>query len=129
MALYGIFTERVRKHVHVVVGMSPIGEAFRVRLRMFPSLINCCTIDWYTSWPDEALERVAKHFLKELEIDEDSRVKCVGLCQSFHLSVCKASEDYWKNQGRRNYVTPTSYLELIKCLRKFHGQKVCLILL
>ncbi|XP_008202999.3 dynein heavy chain 3, axonemal [Nasonia vitripennis] len=124
MGLYGIFTERVKKNVHIVIAMSPIGEAFRVRLRMFPSLINCCTIDWYTSWPDEALEKVAKYFLQDLDIDDASKSKCVSLCQRFHTSVCEASEDYWKNYGRRNYVTPTSYLELIKCLHKFHGQKV-----
>lgn len=27
---------------------------------MFPSLINCCTIDWFTNWPAEALINVAK---------------------------------------------------------------------
>jgi hypothetical protein len=26
--------------------MSPVGNAFRERLRKFPSLVNCCTIDW-----------------------------------------------------------------------------------
>ncbi|XP_014215495.1 dynein heavy chain 3, axonemal [Copidosoma floridanum] len=124
MALYGIFSERVRKNVHAVVCMSPIGEAFRVRLRMFPSLINCCTIDWYTSWPEEALERVAERFLASLAIDNETKTKCVALCQHLHTSVSRASEDYFRSQHRRNYVTPTSYLELIKCLRKFHGQKV-----
>ena len=39
--------------------MSPIGEAFRTRLRMFPSLVNCCTIDWFMPWPEEALKSVA----------------------------------------------------------------------
>ncbi|MEQ2218273.1 hypothetical protein XENOCAPTIV_000822 [Xenoophorus captivus] len=39
--------------------MSPIGDAFRNRLRMFPSLINCCTIDWFHGWPSDALEMVA----------------------------------------------------------------------
>jgi dynein heavy chain, axonemal len=29
-----------------VLAFSPIGDAFRDRLRAFPSLINCCTIDW-----------------------------------------------------------------------------------
>lgn len=31
----------------MVLAMSPIGEAFRNRLRQFPSLVNCCTIDWF----------------------------------------------------------------------------------
>ena len=124
MALYGLFTERVRANLHIVICMSPIGDAFRIRLRMFPSLINCCTIDWYTAWPIEALERVAKQFLQDIAIDDDSRLKCVELCQNFHVSVSNASDLYWKQQHRRNYVTPTSYLELIKCLHKFYGQKV-----
>ena len=27
---------------------------------MFPSLINSCSIDWFTEWPEEALEKVKK---------------------------------------------------------------------
>lgn len=27
--------------------MSPVGDSFRSRCRMFPSLVNCCTIDWF----------------------------------------------------------------------------------
>jgi dynein heavy chain len=46
--------------------MSPIGDAFRTRLRMFPSLVNCCTIDWFSEWPDDALQSVAKQFLHEV---------------------------------------------------------------
>jgi hypothetical protein len=30
-----------------VIAMSPVGNAFRERLRKFPSLVNCCTIDWW----------------------------------------------------------------------------------
>ena len=39
--------------------MSPFGEDFRNRLRMFPSLVNCTTIDWFSEWPDDALQAVA----------------------------------------------------------------------
>jgi dynein heavy chain len=46
LSLYNFFIERVRANLHIVLAMSPVGDAFRQRLRMFPSLINCCTIDW-----------------------------------------------------------------------------------
>ena len=47
LAMYNFFIERVKQNLHVALAMSPIGDAFRNRLRMFPSLINCCTIDWF----------------------------------------------------------------------------------
>lgn len=55
--------------------MSPIGDAFRNRLRMFPSLINCCTIDWFHGWPSDALEMVAHEFLEDVEMESDVRQK------------------------------------------------------
>lgn len=54
---------------------SPIGEVFRARLRQFPSLVNCCTIDWFNEWPAEALESVAIMFLSEIpELDATPKV-------------------------------------------------------
>ena len=54
-ACYAAFISRVRDNLHIVLTMSPVGEAFRARCRQFPSLINCCTIDWFTEWPEDAL--------------------------------------------------------------------------
>jgi dynein heavy chain, axonemal len=45
-AVYSFFVNRVRAALHIVLCFSPIGDVFRQRLRMFPSLVNCCTIDW-----------------------------------------------------------------------------------
>lgn len=36
---------------------------------MFPSLVNCCTIEWLHKWPHEALMSVAEMFLETLEFD------------------------------------------------------------
>lgn len=47
LALFNMFVDRVRDQLHVVLAMSPIGDAFRTRLRKFPSLVNCCTINWF----------------------------------------------------------------------------------
>lgn len=58
---------RVKKNIHIIMAMSPLGNAFRTRLIMFPSLVNCCTIDWFTEWPEEALLGVGKGQLADDE--------------------------------------------------------------
>ncbi|XP_078041170.1 dynein heavy chain 3, axonemal [Augochlora pura] len=123
MTLYSMFLERIMKCLHLILTMSPIGNAFRNRLRMFPSLINCCTIDWFTIWPEDALEKVARMSLQDVEIGEDLREKCVQISKEFHTSITKASEDYFRTQGRRYYTTPTSFLQLINLLGKLYNQK------
>ena len=35
------------------------------------------------------------------------------MCKTFHVSVSTLSIRFMAETGRRNYVTPTSYLELI----------------
>lgn len=45
-ALFNLFVQICRDQLHIVVTMSPIGDAFRNRIRKFPALVNCCTIDW-----------------------------------------------------------------------------------
>lgn len=55
LSMYNYFIDRVKQNLHIILAMSPIGDAFRNRLRMFPSLINCCTIDWFQvsdPWPE-----------------------------------------------------------------------------
>ena len=44
--LWNYFVDKTRENLHVMLCFSPIGSAFRERLRQFPSLVNCCTIDW-----------------------------------------------------------------------------------
>merc|ERR550519_1700358 len=63
IALFNMFIERTKEMLHIVLAMSPIGDAFRNRLRKFPSLVNCCTIDWFQEWPEDALTVVAQRFL------------------------------------------------------------------
>ena len=65
---YAFFVERGKRNLHILLCMSPIGDAFRDRLRKFPSLVNCCTIDWFKSWPRDALNAVAFKALKPLNL-------------------------------------------------------------
>ena len=69
-----VFVDRVRENLHICLCMSPVGELLRVRCRRFPSLVNCCTLDWFSPWPKEALLYVSSEFLKELDMpNEDVR--------------------------------------------------------
>ncbi|KAJ3073863.1 Dynein heavy chain 7, axonemal [Podochytrium sp. JEL0797] len=122
-AMFQLFIDRCRENLHIVLCMSPVGEAFRNRLRKFPSLINCCTIDWFRDWPEDALEIVAVKFLSDVAIDDSIRPSVVFMCKYFHESVRKLSELYLKQLRRHNYVTPTSYLELIKTFKSLLSLK------
>jgi len=62
-----IFEEQAKNSIHVVLAFSPIGDDFKRRLRMFPALVNCCTIDWFLPWPSDALRSVADQFLSKVE--------------------------------------------------------------
>lgn len=61
------FIRKCKNNIHIVLAMSPIGDDFKRRLRMFPSLVNCCAIDWFLAWPSQALSSVADHFLASME--------------------------------------------------------------
>ena len=63
--LYGYFLGKVRENLHVVFCMSPIGNGFRNYCRMYPSLVSCTTIDFFLTWPPEALSEVALKFLMD----------------------------------------------------------------
>ncbi|CAN0224218.1 unnamed protein product, partial [Ectocarpus sp. 4 AP-2014] len=65
------FVTRVRENLHVVLCVSPVGDALRVRCRNFPSLINCTTIDWFFPWPEAALVSVAERFIEGVPLPSD----------------------------------------------------------
>lgn len=60
MNMFQQYLNRVKANIHMVIAMSPLGNAFQARLRMFPSLVNCSTLDWFSNWPAEALINVAR---------------------------------------------------------------------
>jgi hypothetical protein len=77
LALFNFFVSCCRENLHVMLCMSPIGDAFRNRLRQFPSLVNCCTIDWFQV-------RIYVYFLVFVPPPEgyDSIRACMCVCLS-----------------------------------------------
>ena len=121
--MFAFFIERCRALLHICLAMSPIGEAFRRRLRMFPSLVNCCAIDWFRPWPADALDAVASTFLEDVEMEKHNRQSTVEMCKIFHESVRNLSLKFASSERRQVYVTPTAYLELIQTFQTLLGKK------
>ena len=118
-----VYVSRVKQHLHLVLAMSPIGEVFRDRLRMFPSLVSCCTCDWFAEWPEQALTSVAATTLDTVELEEETRPSLVEMVMFIHKSVEDVSIEYFGDLKRKNYVTPTSYLELLSTYEKLLAEK------
>jgi len=78
---WAAFIDRVRDNLHIVLALSPVGDAFRARCREFPSLINCTTIDWFNAWPPEALLSVATKFLEGTDLG--GKEVCAVVCCVF----------------------------------------------
>jgi dynein heavy chain len=108
------FVERVRENLHIALTMSPVGVALRVRMRMFPALVNCCTIDWFLPWPDEALLGVSSRLLSDMPgIESEMKDALSTSCCAVHQAVISTAEVFMARLRRQVYVTPKSFLDLI----------------
>eukprot|EP00049_Salpingoeca_infusionum_P016632 m.342064 g.342064 ORF g.342064 m.342064 type:complete len:4133 (+) comp16119_c0_seq2:317-12715(+) len=123
-AVFQYFINRVRDRLHIVLCMSPVGEAFRARCRMFPSTVNCCTIDWFTEWPREALLGVSQRFFEFVDLGDDAlKPKISEMCVEIHTSVSEMADRFYDELRRKYYTTPTSYLELINLYTSMLDEK------
>ncbi|KAH0788142.1 Dynein heavy chain family protein [Histomonas meleagridis] len=111
------FTERVHKHLRIVFCQSPSGDIFRIRSRRFPALINNMIIDWFHSWPYDALYSVAKSFLSDVNLDNNDPETIIEFIANTHSKVIQLSTEYLETDRRYNYATPKSYLEMISLFK------------
>merc|ERR1719174_2636378 len=122
--LFAFFLERCKSLLGCVVCFSPIGDAWRTRLRQFPSLVNCCTIDWFTAWPVDALQAVAERAIADIpDMNDKLRHASTEMCQAFHSGAGKLAVRFKAELKRIYYTTPTSFLELISTLKQILGDK------
>ena len=126
--IFACYLRKVRKNLHMVLAFSPVGEVFRTRIRMFPSLVNCCGIDWFHPWPAEALLSVASQQMavQPGQTEFVSASIMPGSLRTFrimHESVESSAKQFLLEQGRHTYVTPASYLELISTFKRLLTSK------
>lgn len=123
LQILAFFVGRCRAKLHLCLCFSPIGSSFRLRLRLYPSLVNCCTIDWYDSWPEEALEMVANYFMVKVRVPDSVKASAVIVCKQFHVDARHIANDFFLKFGRMSYITSASYLNLIKSFTSLTNKK------
>jgi len=123
-AMLEFLISRVRQNLHVVLCFSPNGDWLRLRARRFPAIISATTINQFHPWPRDALVAVASIFLKDIELNNDElRENIAHHMGEVHLSVMSLSEQFYDVKKRYNYVTPTSFIELIGFFKKLLTEK------
>lgn len=127
------FLAQVQKHMRIVLCLSPMGDTFRARVRKFPSLINCTTIDFFDEWPSNALQYVADRFLSQpMENGANALAQTTKnalglLCVEMHQSIGSEVIEFFTQHKRRVYITPQHFLDLIELFKSIlHEKKVLL---
>uniref|UniRef100_A0A8C4S375 Dynein axonemal heavy chain 2 n=1 Tax=Erpetoichthys calabaricus TaxID=27687 RepID=A0A8C4S375_ERPCA len=123
--IFGYLIERVKNNLHIVLCMSPVGDPFRNRIRQYPALVNCTSIDWFSEWPKDALLEVAEKYLEGVSLGTEEGVnnRVSQVFVTIHQSVVEYSEKMKMEIRRQNYVTPTNYLELVSGYKKLLAEK------
>uniref|UniRef100_A0A6E8V0M9 Dynein heavy chain 10, axonemal n=1 Tax=Anopheles coluzzii TaxID=1518534 RepID=A0A6E8V0M9_ANOCL len=122
--VWSFFLERAVRNLHVVLCMSPEGDALRNRCRNFPGLVGSTTIDWVFPWPQQALFAVAKVFLTDHpKIPESYREPIIAHIVHVHQSLKGYNMQYLMKLRRKNFVTPKHYLDFINTYLKLIEEK------
>ena len=96
--LWAYFIRTVRKNLHIVLAMSPIGDSFRNRCRMYPAFVSCTTVDFFFPWPAAALKEVAMKFLESVEVkDEAYKPKLATMFSMAHEDTANAANECYSN--------------------------------
>ena len=86
-------------------------------------MINCTTMNWFSEWPEDALQNVAERFLMDVDIDEDLRSPCKIVLEQMHTTINAFAAKFCRNLKRHYYATPTSFLELINSFKRLIKEK------
>lgn len=116
--------EKCAENLHVVLSMSPSGDALRNRCRSFPGLVGNTTIDWIFPWPSQALKSVASGFLSEnRKIPESQKSKINDHIVHVHESLAHYTQEFLMKLRRRNYITPKHFLDYVVTYVKLLDEK------
>ncbi|XP_030358369.1 dynein heavy chain 10, axonemal isoform X4 [Strigops habroptila] len=123
-SIWQYFVNKCANNLHIVLGMSPVGESLRTWCRNFPGLVNNTGIDWFLPWPPQALYAVAQSFVgNSSRIPSESSKAVIEHMVMVHESVEAFSKRFLQKLRRTNHVTPKNYLDFINTYAKLLEEK------
>ncbi|OXB64089.1 hypothetical protein ASZ78_002019 [Callipepla squamata] len=123
-SVWQYFVNKCASNLHIVLGMSPVGDSLRTWCRNFPGLVNNTGIDWFLPWPPQALYAVAKSFVgSNTHVPAESSKMVVEHMVMVHGSVGVFSKRFLQKLRRSNHVTPKNYLDFIHTYSKLLEEK------
>jgi dynein heavy chain len=120
------FIDIVRDQLHMVLCMSPANPKFPKRARKFPGIISGCTIDWFLSWPQDALVAVSRGFIGDFEVEctDDEKEQLMIHMGEVHNMAVQVCDDYFQTMRRNVYQTPKSFLSFLTDFKTMYGTKL-----
>jgi dynein heavy chain len=122
-----LFLSNCKANLHLVLSASPIGESLRLRLRNFPSLVNCSSIIWYLPWTNDSLRIIG---IDSLNANEDGKDLIQGREQELvevfvdmHQIINEETKAFQKEMKKYYYVTPLNYRILLSNFNKLLSKK------
>ncbi|KAM6297937.1 dynein axonemal heavy chain 10 [Aegotheles albertisi] len=123
-SVWQYFLSKCARNLHIVLGMSPVGDSLRTWCRNFPGLVNNTGIDWFLPWPPQALYAVAQSFVGyNTRIPSECSKSVIEHMVTVHESVGDFSKRFLQKLRRSNHVTPKNYLDFIHTYPKLLEEK------
>jgi dynein heavy chain len=122
-----VFLTNCKSNLHLVLCASPIGDNLRLRLRNFPSLVNCSSILWYLPWTNDSLKIIGMDALaaheegKDLILGKESDL--IDIFVDMHQIIIDECKQYYKEMKKYVYVTPLNYRIMLQNFTKLLAKK------
>ncbi|CAF1051829.1 unnamed protein product, partial [Rotaria magnacalcarata] len=124
-SIWKYFIDKVRRNLKIVMCFSPAGNTLRLRARRFPALFSGTIIDWFHSWPRDALYSVVIRFLNDNNklLSNEVSHSIANFMADTHLDINQTSIQYLANERRSYYTTSKTFLEYIKIFQHIYENK------
>jgi dynein heavy chain len=106
--------------------MSPANPKFAKRARLFPGMISGCTINWFLTWPQDALVAVSRGFIGDFEVEctpQEKEQLMIHMGEVHNMAVA-CCDEYFVKMRRNVYQTPKSFLSFIADFKTMYSMKL-----